>query len=83
MTIQLLSVAGAAMILAAYYALQRGHLGRGDRWFHALNFVGAVILTVVAVVDRRLGFIILEVSWAVLSIPGLLRPPSARGARNS
>lgn len=83
MTIQLLSVAGAAMILGAYYALQRGHLGREDRWFHALNFVGAAVLTVVAVVDRRIGFILLEASWAVLSLPGLLRPPSPRDARTT
>jgi hypothetical protein len=77
MTIQLLSVAGAAMILGAYLALQRSWLGREHRLFHALNFFGAAMLTVVAVEDRRVGFIVLEAVWAMLSLPGLLRPPRA------
>lgn len=77
MILQLCSVIGAALILAAYVALQRGKLGREHRAFHALNFVGAALLTVVAVADRRAGFIVLESVWALLSVPGLLRPATA------
>lgn len=75
---QIVSVAGAIMILAAYVALQTGRLGREDRLFHALNFFGSALLTWVAVVDRRVGFILLEAIWALLSLPGTLRGPRAR-----
>lgn len=77
MTMQIISVAGAAMVLGAYVALQRAWLGREHRSFHALNFFGAALLTVVAIVDRRLGFIGLEATWALLSLPGLIRPPTS------
>lgn len=70
---QLISLVGAALILAAYIALQTGRLGRQHRSFNALNFVGSALLTWVAVVDWRVGFIVLETAWALLSIPGMLR----------
>ena len=70
---QLISLAGAFMVLGAYAALQRGALGREDRLFNLLNFAGSALLTWVAVVDRRWGFIFLEAAWALLSLPPLLR----------
>ena len=73
---QLVSLAGAALILAAYVALQRGWLPRESRLYNALNFVGSAFLTYVAVKDRRMGFIILEAAWALLSVPGMIRRPS-------
>ena len=63
------------MILAAYVALQRNALAKEDRLFNALNFVGSGLLTWIAAVDRRWGFIILEGSWALLSLWPLIRPP--------
>ena len=78
MLYQLMSLAGAAMILAAYVAYQRGRLGREHRSYNLLNFVGSALLTVVAVVDRRWGFILLEGVWALLSLVPLLRPPASR-----
>ncbi len=73
MLYQLASLAGAAMILAAYVAYQRGWLGREHRSYNLLNFVGSAILAWIAVADRRWGFIVLEASWALLSLPPLLR----------
>ena len=73
MLYQILSLVGAAMILSAYVALQRGKLDKEDRMFNLLNFVGAGLLTVVAIADRRWGFIILEGTWSLLSLPPLLR----------
>ena len=70
---QLISVAGAIMVLTAYAALQLGKLGREDRLFNVLNFVGSALLTWIAVVDQRLGFILLEGAWALISLPPLLR----------
>ena len=73
MLLQFISVAGAVLILAGYAALQRGLLDRDDRLFSVLNFVGSALLAWVAIVDRRVGFIVLEVAWALLSVPGMLR----------
>ena len=70
---QLASLAGAALILAAYVALQRGWLPRETRRYNALNLAGSLLLTYAAVRDWNLGFIILEGSWALLSIPGTFR----------
>lgn len=70
---QFISLIGAVLILAAYIGLQLGHFTRHDRLFNALNFVGSALLTWVAVIDWRAGFIILEAAWALLSIPGMVR----------
>ena len=56
-----------------YAAIQAGRLGRESRVFNALNFFGSVLLTWVAVVDGRWGFILLEGAWALLSVPGMVR----------
>ena len=74
MFFQAISLVGAAMILIAYAALQRGTMSREDRWFNVLNFAGSALLAWVAIVDRRVGFIVLETAWALLSLPVLLRP---------
>ena len=73
---QLVSLVGAALILAAYVALQRGMLPRESRAYNALNLVGSVFLTYAAVRNWNLGFVILEGSWALLSLPGTFRRPS-------
>lgn len=75
MFLQIISVIGAAMILGAYIAYQRGWLGRERRAYNLLNFVGALLLAWVAIADQRWGFIILETVWAAVSLPPLLRPP--------
>ena len=74
---QVLSVVGAVMILGAYLAFQRGWLARRHRSFHALNLVGSGLLTIVAIADGRIGFILLESIWALISVPGTLKPPEA------
>jgi hypothetical protein len=73
---QLVSLTGAALVLIGYAALQMGKLGRDDRLFNLLNFVGSGLLSWVAIADRRWGFIVLEVLWALLSVPPLLRGSS-------
>jgi hypothetical protein len=73
MPYQLISLAGALMVLGAYAGLQFGRMARQGLAFSLLNFVGASLLAWVAVVDRRLGFILLETAWALLSVPGVLR----------
>jgi hypothetical protein len=70
---QLASVVGAILILAAYVALQTKRLGPESRAFNLMNAVGAALLTWVAVVDRRAGFIMLEGTWTLLSLIPLVR----------
>ena len=77
---QLIAVMGAALVLVGYLALQRGWLDRRDRSYNALNFFGAALLTWVAIIDGRWGFIILEGVWALLSLPGMLRSGSRSSA---
>jgi drug/metabolite transporter (DMT)-like permease len=77
---QLVSLVGAALILAAYLALQRGWMRREDRVYNACNLFGSLLLTYVAVQDRRVGFIVLEGAWALLSLPGTIARPKQKQA---
>lgn len=81
---QLVSLAGAALILYAYLALQRAWMSRESRRYNAVNLAGSLLLTYAAVRNWNVGFIILEGSWAILSLPGTVRgtarppePPAA------
>lgn len=76
---QILSLTGAGLILAAYVANQRGRLGPDRTAYNLMNLVGSLLLLWVAVVDWRWGFILLEASWALASIPPLLRKPTPAG----
>ncbi|HET6231205.1 MAG TPA: hypothetical protein VFE05_14120 [Longimicrobiaceae bacterium] len=75
MFFQVVSIIGAVLILSAYFSYQRGWMGREHRLFSALNLAGSSLLTWVAIIDRRWGFVLLEGAWALLSIPALIRPP--------
>lgn len=75
---QILSLAGAFLILTAYAANQRGRLGPSDRGYNLMNLAGSLLLLWVAVVDWRWGFIVLEGTWAGLSVIPLVRPRTAR-----
>ena len=81
MLFQLMSLTGAVLILGAYAALQRGWTGADNRWYNVANFVGSALLAWVAIVDRRVGFIVLETVWALFSVPGMLRREKVDRAR--
>ena len=70
---QIVSLAGAAMILAAFAAQQAGKLTPEAVVYLALNFVGAAILAYFAVEARNLGLIVLEGSWTLISLVSLLK----------
>ena len=74
--LQVASLLGAALVLAAYVALQWCRWPSTGRAYLWCNLLGAAILTVVAVVDRRAGFIVLEASWTGVSLNALIRPRS-------
>ncbi|HEY1253068.1 MAG TPA: hypothetical protein VGH97_17945 [Thermoanaerobaculia bacterium] len=70
---QVVSLLGAAMILAAFGAQQAGKLRPEAPAYLALNLVGSLILTYFAVEARNLGLIALEGSWAAISLFSLIR----------
>lgn len=77
---QIISLVGALLILVAYAGSQAGRIGRRDVSYNILNLVGSALLAWVAIVDHRAGFIVLESSWALLSIPPLLARGRAANA---
>ena len=74
--VQILSIAGAGLILLGFFCLQRGWWKSHGRLYLWANLIGALLLTVVAVHDRRAGFIVLETIWTLMSFRGLIRPPT-------
>ena len=78
MALQLLSVTGALMVLAAYALIQSGVWRELDTGYLALNIVGSLLLGIVAIADQRVGFILLEFAWAGLGLIGVARAIKAR-----
>ena len=70
--LQAISVVGALAILVAYAANQFGWASPSNLLYQVANFVGSAILTVVAVIEFQLGFILLEGVWALVSLWGMI-----------
>ncbi len=66
--LQVWSIAGALLVLTAYACNQRGIWRPNDLAYQGANFVGAAVLTTVAVVQQQAGFIVLEGAWALISL---------------
>ena len=78
MFFQTISLIGAACLLVAYVAAQMGRMRTASATYNLLNFVGSGLLAWVAINDRRWGFIVLEVVWALVSLPPLFKASRAR-----
>jgi hypothetical protein len=78
MVIQAVSVLGALMVLLAYGMIQSGTWRELDPAYLALNILGSVLLGVVAVLERQVGFVLLEFTWAGLGLWGVQRALKAR-----
>ncbi len=74
--VQIVSLAGAGLILLGYAGNHYDWFGPRDRSYNLMNLVGALLLLWVALIDMRWGFIVLEVVWAGISIPPLFRARS-------
>ena len=80
--IQLVSLVGSLLILAAFAANQFGRLGSATLPYVVLNLVGSFVLSIIAVVEAQWGFLLLEGVWTLVSAYSLVRllrgaPPAA------
>ncbi|HEU4847774.1 MAG TPA: hypothetical protein VFT03_06220 [Rubrobacteraceae bacterium] len=76
--LQAVSVLGALAILMAYAANQFGWISPSRLSYTLANLVGAGILTAVALVERQIGFFLLQGGWTLVSLWGIVRILRAR-----
>lgn len=70
---QAVQLIGAVLILTAFVMAQQRRMAVDSVVYLALNAAGAGLLAVVAVMDRDIGFTLLEATWTVVSTTGLIR----------
>jgi len=66
--LQFVSILGALAVLAAFAANQFGWIKPSQLSYAVANFAGAGILTVVAVMDRQVGFVVMQGAWTLISL---------------
>lgn len=71
--LQVISIIGALLVLIPFAATQMGKMRPTSLTYQLMNLLGAAGLTAVAVIERQYGFILLEGTWALASIAGLIR----------
>lgn len=67
-----LELAGAVLILAGYGLSQLRVLDQHSLVYLGLNLVGSFVLAVIAWVDERWGFLLLEGVWSIISAISLV-----------
>ena len=74
-----LELAGAVLILAGYMLGQLRMLDQHSLVYLVLNLVGSFLLAVIALVDERWGFLLLEGVWSIVSAISLVGVLRGRG----
>lgn len=76
---QLLSFAGAILILVGYLGHQMKWLDARRPFYNAVNTAGAAILAYIALRPLQVGFAIMEVTWTITSVVALVAALRANG----
>jgi hypothetical protein len=71
---QAASFAGAMLVLIGYAGHQLKWMDARKATYNVLNAAGSGILAYIAFRPFQLGFVVMEVSWVLLSIYALVRP---------
>ena len=70
---ELLQIPGALLILGGFAGAQLKRLSL-DSWVYlTANAVGSSLLAVVALAETQWGFLLLEGTWAIVSLAGIVR----------
>lgn len=72
MTEQIVQIAGALLILTAYLLSQARRMATNSPVYLLLNFIGSLMLAILAAQERQWGFLLLEGVWALVSLVGLV-----------
>jgi len=78
MLMQLISIAGAVMVLMAFAAHQMDRMPKETYAYQLLNLFGGTLLAWAAISTKQAGLILIEGAWAVISAYGLVRLIRAR-----
>lgn len=70
--LDVLEIVGAVTILIAFAAAQAGRLRQRTVRYQLLNLLGSGVLATIAAVQLSWGFLLLEGSWAAISLLGLV-----------
>jgi len=70
--VDVLEVLGAITILIAFAAAQAGRLQQRTYTYQFLNLLGSAALAAIAAAEQSWGFLLLEGTWAIVSLLGLL-----------
>jgi hypothetical protein len=74
-----LELVGAVLILAGFTLAQLRLLDQHSLVYLVLNLVGSFVLAIIALVDERWGFLLLEGVWAIVSAISLANVLRGRG----
>ena len=70
--LDVVEIVGALTVLVAFAATQAGRLRQRTVTYQLLNLIGSGVLATIAMVQSSWGFLLLEGSWAVISLLGLI-----------
>jgi hypothetical protein len=69
----LIGFAGAAVMIAAYFANQQRWLSSEDWRYPTANLIGAVLILVSLLFTWNFPSVVIEVFWALISLWGLMK----------